>query len=244
MSRYDTIGRTYRTTRRPDPRIATQIIRALGDASNVLNVGAGAGSYEPTDRAVVAVEPSRRMIAQRPDDAAPIVVGRAEHLPFADHSFDAAMAVLTVHHWSDLDQGLRELRRVSAQQVILFFEVRANASFWLFADYFPVMFEHTYPGGRVEEFAKELRVERVEVVPVPADCTDGFGAAYWRRPEAYLDPVVRAGISSFQLLDPALVDAGIERLRRDLDSGAWHARYGHTLDDDEADFGYRLLIAR
>jgi len=245
VSRYDTIGRTYTSTRRPDPRIAAQIAAALGDAARVVNVGAGAGSYEPADRAVVAVDPSATMLHQRAAHAAPAVLARAEALPFADRTFDAALACLTIHHWDDPERGLREMTRVAPRQVVFYFEPSWSPSAWIVKDYLPEILElgseRAAPG--LERVASILDVRHVETVPVPSDCVDGFTGAYWNRPEAYLDPAVQAGSSSFAQLDPAVLSAGIERLRRDLASGAWDDRHGHLRALDEIDIGYRLLVA-
>ncbi|MCU1426969.1 MAG: SAM-dependent methyltransferase [Actinomycetia bacterium] len=243
-AKYDAIGRTYTRTRIPDPRIAARITAKLGDARTVLNVGAGTGSYEPVDRAVVAVEPSATMLAQRPRGAAPAARAVAEALPFATATFDAAMATLTLHHWNDLEQGVAEMRRVATRQVVLFFEPSCSDDFWLYADYFPESGEvpsERAPGAR--RLAALFDVRSIESVPVPADCTDGFGAAYWNRPEAYLDPDVQAGISSFAQLDDATRTENTERLRCDLASGAWDTRYGYLRTLAEYDGGYRLLVA-
>ena len=245
MTRYDTIGRTYTSTRRADPRIAAQIAAALGDATRVVNVGAGAGSYEPADRRVVAVDPSATMLRQRDVRAAPAVLARAEALPFADRTFDAALASLTVHHWDDVEGGLRELARVARLQVVFYFEPSWSPSAWIVKDYLPEILElgteREAPG--LDRLAATLNVLHVETVRVPSDCVDGFTGAYWNRPEAYLDPVVQAGSSSFAQLDSAVLSAGIERLRRDLQSGAWDDRHGHLRGLDEIDIGYRLLVA-
>lgn len=244
--RYDSIGRTYAEARRPDPRIAVQVLAALGDARTVVNVGAGTGNYEPTDRAVVAVEPSRTMLAQRAPDAAPAIEGVAEHLPFADGTFDVALATLTVHHWSDLAAGLAELRRVAERQVIWVFDRTQTATFWLVDDYFPEYWEmeSEQRAPTPDEIGQHLDVERVEVIPVPADCTDGFGAAYWQRPEAHLDPVVRDGMSWLAQLDPAVVERNVARLATELADGTWEAKYGHLRSLDAIDLGYRLLVCR
>jgi SAM-dependent methyltransferase len=237
--RYDEIGRSYTTTRRPDPRIAARIERALGDARTVLNVGAGTGAYEPRDREVLAVEPSATMRDQRPPGAAPVVDARAEALPFADGSFDAAMAVLTIHHWSDPAAGLRELRRVARRVVVFGFDP-AWPPTWLVRDYLPGVFGLERPSLR--EAAAALGAPHIETVPIPHDCTDGFLHAYWRRPHAYLDPVVRANISVLALLDDSAEAAFAAALARDLDSGAWERRNGHLRALDELDCGYRLLV--
>jgi len=245
MTRYDAIGRSYSRTRRPDPRLAARVHVALGDARTVVNVGAGTGSYEPSDRAVVAVDPSATMPAQRAPGAAPCVLGVAEHLPFPDSVFDAALAVLTVHHWSDREAGLHEMRRVAHRQVVFFFEPSFGPEFWLVSDYLPDLYdrlatERDAPAGA--DIARVLDVQSVAPVPVPADCVDGFGACYWNRPEAYLDPDVQAGMSSFAQLDADTRNRVTEQLRADLDSGAWDARHGHLRSLSEFDAGYRILV--
>ena len=242
---YDRLGRGYSSARIGDPRIAAQIEAALGNATRVVNVGAGAGSYEPASCDVVAVEPSPTMIRQRPTGAAPVVRATAEALPIESDSFDAAMSVLSMHHWTNVADGLGELRRVADRQVLLFFEPLEWVRYWL-VDYFPQIpelpTERRAPGAK--EIADVLGLIDVQPVMVPRDCTDGFAAAYWARPEAYLDPSVRAGISALALLGEDAIDAGVRRLRADLESGAWEDRYGHLRELDELDGGYRLAIAQ
>jgi SAM-dependent methyltransferase len=238
---YDRIGRSYVATRGEDPRISAAIHAALGDARSVLNVGAGAGAYEPRDREVTAVEPSAVMRAQRPPDAAPCIDGRAEALPFADGAFDATMAVLSDHHWSDRLAGLRELRRVGRRAVVFQWDPAYAESFWLVRDHL-----RSFARASTRSFAEvkdALGATHEEVVPIPHDCRDGFLMAYWRRPEAYLDPAVRANISVFSLLPQAEVEAMVDALRADLRSGAWERRNADLLVRDEHDFGYRLLVA-
>jgi SAM-dependent methyltransferase len=239
---YDSIGKGYTAVRWPDPRIAAQIRAALGDARTVLNVGAGAGSYEPEDLDVVAVEPSEVMIAQRPEGAAPVVRAFAEELPFEDGSFDAAMALLSDHHWGDRARGLAEMRRVARRVVILTFDPATIDDTWLVSEYFPCAAAIMTDAFRLEEIVDYLGGARVEPVPVPHDCTDGFFHAYWRRPHAYLDPQVRSGISAFAQLDAQCVEEGLERLRADLESGAWERRHADLLELEEMDRGYRLLV--
>ena len=241
---YDRIGTRYRRHRRPDPRIAAQVLAALGDASTVLNVGAGTGSYEPRDRRVVAVEPSMIMIRQRPADGAPVVQACAESLPFPKGSFDALQSILSVHHWADRAAGLAECIRIAPRRVLLMFEPAIHNAFWLLDEYLPAA--ATLEAARaptVAEVAHTLDAHRVEVVPVPHDCIDGFGWAYWRRPEMYLDENVRACISMLAALSRAELDPGLARLERDIRSGAWEARHRDLLERDTIDGGFRLVIA-
>jgi SAM-dependent methyltransferase len=240
---YDQLGRGYADKRRPDPRIAAQLEAALGDADDVVNVGAGAGSYEPRARRVVAVEPSPVMIAQRAPAAVPAVQAVAEHLPFPDDSFDAALAVLTVHHWNDPSRGLAELRRVARRQIVLTWDPSFLAAFWFTRDYLPEAEELDKGFADFDTTLAALSPTRVEKVPVPHDCHDGFYAAYWRRPAAYLDPAVRAAISGFSLLDAGVTDPALEHLAADLESGAWHRRNAALMELDELDLGYRLVVA-
>jgi SAM-dependent methyltransferase len=241
---YDRIGRGYTATRRPDPRIAALIQDSLGDARSVLNVGAGAGAYEPAGRSLIAVEPSRHMIQQRATGAPPAVQAFAEALPFTAQAFDAALAVLTLHHWHDWRLGLREMRRVADKVVVFTFDTSDARRFWLTEAYFPeiaALDQRRCPP--VAEIADELGSCRVETVAVPCDCVDGFLAAYWRRPEAYLDPAVRAGMSGFAALGGDVIAPGVARLDADLKSGVWDSRFGHLRSIDALDAGYRLLVA-
>jgi SAM-dependent methyltransferase len=241
---YDAIGVGYARTRRADPRIAARIARALGDAASVLNVGAGTGSYEPRDRRVVAVEPSTTMIRQRPAGSAPAVRAAAEHLPLADGAFDAALAILTLHHWTDPGRGLAEIRRVARGRVVLFtWDQPIWESFWLIREYFPAVEIDRQRAVALADIASALGGCRSEVVPIPHDCVDGFQGAFWRRPEAYLDPRVRAGISTFARMDVDTVDEAVGRLAADLESGAWAERHRDLAERDELDLGYRLVVA-
>lgn len=242
--RYDEIGRSYTRTRQEDPRVAAAIHDALGPGRSLVNVGAGAGSYEPADRLVVAVEPSAAMVGQRVARSALVVRAVAEALPFPSGAFDAALAVLTVHHWVSPVAGLRELARVARRQVVLFFEPLRTHTFWAL-DYFPQALdlptEQDPPGEALLRSA--LAVREVRTVLVPHDCRDGFGAAYWARPEAYLDPEVQAGMSWLALLPDDVRRAGSARLRADLESGRWDERHGHLRTQAAYDGGYRLAIA-
>ncbi len=240
---YDRIGHGYTTGRRTDPRIAATIWRALGGARTVLNVGAGAGSYEPADRDVTAVEPSAVMRAQRPPDAARCIAAAAEALPFPDQSFDAAMAVLSDHHWSEPITGLSEMRRVARRVIVFTWDIGQIPRFWLVRDYFP---RYADALADVRPTLKE-RAQAIDAsihrVAIPWDCADGFFHAYWRRPGAYLDPKVRDATSVWSRLEPAVVAEAIERLTRDLASGAWLAKNHDLLRLEAAELGARLLVA-
>lgn len=238
---YDAIGIGYRDYRRPDPRIQAQVSQALEGANSVLNVGAGSGSYEPTDRPTIAVEPSSVMIDQRPPGLNPVVRAYAQALPFPDNSFDTALALLTVHHWPDRRAGLEELRRVASQSVVIFTHDGFHDAFWLM-EYFPEINElddRIMPSD--QELATVFPGFKEVRVPIPADCSDGFLAAYWRRPERYLEQEVRNAISAFAMVEN--VERGLQRLQDDLDSGAWEQRYGHLRELEAMDLGYKLIIA-
>jgi SAM-dependent methyltransferase len=242
---YDTIGATYNVTRRTEPRIAAQVWAALGDARTVLNVGAGTGSYEPSGRDVIAVEPSALMRAQRLADAAPCVAASAESLPFEDQSFDAAMAVSTVHHWQDPIAGLREMRRVARRVVVFTFDSSDTAwrrRFWLTRDYLPEVADLLVGRPPLSEQARAIGA-RVKPVLIPWDCADGFFEAYWRRPEAYLDESVRRGISVWASVGPDAEQRALHSLRDELSSGRWAERNRDLVDLDAAELGLRLLIA-
>lgn len=230
---YNTIGLNS------DPRIARQIEITLGNAETVLNVGAGAGSYEPSGFQITAVEPSTEMIEQRPASDATVIQGSAENLPFEDNSFDAAMAVLTIHHWIDKKKGVAELRRVTRGKIVFLTYDPSFHGFWL-ADYFPELValdERQMP--RMTDFDSWLGSVLISPVPIPHDCMDGFLAAYWQRPAAYLDERIRAAISSFWALGD--VSSGLAKLHSDLESGEWKRRYSYLIDVDTLDCGYRLV---
>ena len=242
---YAEIGETYSRFRQPDPVIAAQIHRALGDAKTVLNVGAGAGSYEPTHCDVTAVEPSASMRAQRPPHLAVAIDAVAENLPFDDDSFDASMASVTVHQWSNLEVGLAEMRRVTRGPVVLLVcDPDQMMDYWL-SDYIPEVREieaKRFPsidriaaavGGRV----------RVDRVPVPLDCKDGFNEAYYGRPEAFLDEDARLACSSWSLVPKAAVARFEAELSADLASGRWDEKYGHLRTQPFFDGPLRLVIA-
>jgi SAM-dependent methyltransferase len=241
---YDRIGADYATTRRTDPRIAAQLWAALGNSHTVLNVGAGTGSYEPPDREVLALEPSALMRSQRPRDAAPCLAGSAERLPFDDRSFDAAMAFSTIHHWQDPRAGLREMRRVARRVVVFAFDMSDPKRFWLTRDYLP---EFEALGDRtilasLPDAAATIGA-RMEPVPIPWDCTDGFFEAFWRRPEAYLDERVRNGMSVWSLVGPEVEQRAVHDLREDLVSGRWYERNRDLVELGAVELGARLLVA-
>ncbi len=243
MALYDTIGAGYAMFRRPDPRIASAIDAALGDAVSVVNIGAGAGSYEPANRTVLAVEPSEVMIRQRPTGAAPCVQGSAEKLPLGTGSVDAAMAILSVHHWPDLEQGFREMARVARKRVVLLTWVPDAVPFWLTEDYFPEIAAHDrtiFPSSSKLAAMLERTIGPVHMtpVPVPHDCTDGFLCAYWRRPELYLCPERRSAISSFARIN---AEPGVAKLRADTASGRWSERNRDLMTLDALDVGYRIV---
>ena len=242
---YEAGGSGYATQRRTDPRIAALVHAALGDARTVVNVGAGAGSYEPTDRLVTAVEPSASMRAQRPAHLSAAVDATAEYLPFPDQSFDAAMATITVHQWTDTDQGLRELRRVSrGPVVVLTFDGDALDLLWL-ADYAPELIAAERRRYPVPDHVLDVLggTGTITPVPIPIDCVDGFTEAFYARPERFLDPAVRASQSAWGFVDDAATDRAVDRLAADLASGAWDARYGHLRTQPEFVGSLRLIVA-
>jgi hypothetical protein len=240
---YDRIGTGYGARRTEDPRLEAGIRAALGDATTVLNVGAGTGSYEPNDRLVVAVEPSAVMIAQRRPDRAPAVRGVAEALPFPALAFDAVMAILTVHHWSNARAGLAEMRRVAARQVVLTFDAAVHSRTWLM-DYVPELAQvQSSRGVSVQEVMDSVGASSAIPIPVPHDCQDGMMVAYWRRPEAYLDHKSHSGASALNQVDRGALARGLGQLERDLGSGEWARRYGHLLELDSFDCGLRLVVS-
>ncbi len=242
MQLYDQIGIGYANLRRPAARLATAIFQALGEAETVVNVGAGAGSYEPLDRHTIAVEPSLTMIHQRPPERASVACASATQLPFKRAAFSAALAVLTVHHWPDRARGLRELARVARDRVVVVTWDPAAPGFWLVDDYFPELIavdRAIFP--TMEELETALGSLTIHPLPIPPDCTDGFLGAYWRRPHAYLQQNVRNAISTFAKM--AGMEGGLARLARDLEDGIWQRRYGHLLQRDELDLGYRIVVS-
>jgi SAM-dependent methyltransferase len=242
---YDRAGHGYAEVRRPDPRIAEAIHRALGDARTVINVGAGAGSYEPTWAHVLAVEPSATMRAQRPPHAPPAVDAVAESLPLDHNSVDAGMAVLSVHHWADPPAGLAELRRVARNRVVvLSFDIEVEAEAWLVRDYVPELIAYghdRYPSA--SDIADALGRAQVEPVLVPGDCSDGFVDALLTRPEAYLSARTRSAQSIWRVLGPTVEQRAVATLAKDLASGAWDRRHGRWRGLDFYDGGLRLIVS-
>lgn len=244
MALYDHTGQTYARTRQPDPRIAAVVDAAVRDMDSIANIGAGSGSYEPSGT-VIAVEPSEVMIAQRSTAAAPAVQAVAEELPIHDDAVDAALAILTVHHWTDLDRGIAELKRIARRRiVILTWDHTVYREFWLVRDYLPAAADtDARLAVALPRLADLLGEVTITPIPVPHDCVDGFGGAYWRRPEAYLDETVRAGMSMLAMTSAALLRDGLHRLRDDLATGVWARRHRELLDRSRLDLGYRLVIA-
>jgi SAM-dependent methyltransferase len=240
-SLYDTIGSRYSEYRRPDARIAAAIFTQIGQRKSIVNLGAGVGAYEPDARNLVAVEPSQIMISQRPKNRSTVVQACAESLPFKDGAFDVATAFLTIHHWSEIEKGLREALRVAKEQLVLLTWIGFVEDFWLL-DYLPQIKEIDEPlFPSIDQLSRLLGAVREFPVPISYDCTDGFLCAYWRRPHAYLDAGVRSAISTFSRITH--VNAGLLRLQKDLESGRWHQRYGHILNKKSMDFGYRIVVS-
>jgi hypothetical protein len=238
---YDRLGIGYARGRRSDPRWQLAIDRALGDATTVVNVGAGSGSYEPPDRSVLAVEPSQLMIEQRKPGAAPALRAFAEALPIGDQQFDVAMAISTLHHWKNWEAGVDELRRVASRVVILHFDPLAHDDFWLVRDYLPELSDVWRETPVPELVAERLGGATIQDLPVPWDCEDGLLSAYWRRPAAYLDPEVRRCMSGLQALDPAVLERGMAALAADLQNGDWQRRHSGISERTEFDGGWRLI---
>jgi SAM-dependent methyltransferase len=240
---YDDIGTGYRRQRIPDARIARALRDAIGEHGSIVNIGAGTGSYEPADRCVAAIEPSMTMIRQRSPGAAPAIQALASRLPLRGACVDVAMAVLTIHHWTDRTKGFAEMARAARRRVVFLTWDPQAPGFWLTEDYFPEILEldrRIFPS--LGELCRSFGSVSSRSIPIPHDCTDGFTGAFWRRPFAYLDPSVRAGMSTFSKI--GAVKEGVERLRQDLDSGVWDCRYGHLLRQDAIDLGYRVVTVQ
>lgn len=243
---YDKGGQFYSGVRRPDPRIARVIYEALGSSKMVLNVGAGAGSYEPTDRYVVPLEPSEVMRKQRPKSLAPALIGSVESIPYDDGAFDAAMGVLTVHHWKDRVKCLHELRRVTQGPIVLMtFDPDAPTEFWM-GDYAPELVEIEHKRyGSIRSITDVLQGEcQVQPIAVPRDCTDGFQVAYYARPEAFLQKEVRKSQSAWSFLSPDVEERIVKAIADDLRSGVWERKYGHLKQKETINCQLRLIVAR
>jgi SAM-dependent methyltransferase len=241
---YDTIGKGYVAHRQPDPRWAAVIDEQLGDARTVVNVGAGTGNYEPADRAVIAVEPSSVMVGQRRVGAAPVVRASGSALPLPSACADVALAVLTMHHWDDWAAGLAELCRVAPRQIVLTMDFELHSHFWFLKDYAPEVGEFTRRQAPDAVTVAEM-IGATSSIPllVPRDMQDGVLGAYWCRPEAYLDPAVRASCSGLALADPAVVARSVAALEADLSSGEWQRRHADLAALPAIDLGYRLVVA-
>jgi SAM-dependent methyltransferase len=245
--RYDSIGHGYSLTRREDPRFRAQIHAALGNARTVVNVGAGAGAYEPADRQVIAIEPSDVMAAQRSPHLVPAIRASAGNIPLRDRSVDAAMAILSVHHWDEeREAGVRELRRVArGPVVILTYDATVSAAMWLMADYLPeaaALDFRIFPSP--EQLAEWLGGDvRIDKVPIPRDTPDWMLGSFWAHPERVLDAKARAATSGFARMPANVVDRVVSEVARDLASGLWDDRHGHLRTLDELDVGLRLVVA-
>lgn len=245
-ARYDEIGTGYARTRREDPVLRERIHAALGDARTIVNVGAGAGSYEPRDRHVIAIEPSDVMAAQRPPDAAPAIRASAGELPLRDDSVDAAMAILTIHHWdAERERGVRELRRVARGPVVIVtYDPLAEADMWLMRDYLPevaALDAEIFPPP--EQLLEWLGGGTLEPLPVSRDTSDWTLGSFWAHPERVLDPEARAATSGFARMDEAVVARVVAAVERDLADGTWDARNGALRELGEFDVGMRLVVA-
>lgn len=244
---YDQFGQKYSGQRQTDPRIAQYVNLALAEAKTILNVGAGAGSYEPADKYVIAVEPSMVMRAQRLQNGKmPAINAKADPLPFDDDSFDASMAMVTVHHWPDIAKGLQEMQRVTRGPVIVMtFDPGALDVFWN-ADYFPELIAVEKARYSSIGFLKDCLGDDCEVVaiPVPLDCSDGFQEAFYGRPEAFLHQEVRAAQSAWGFLPEGLEDELVKRLADDLKSGGWDQKFGHLRTEPNFTGALRLVISK
>ena len=237
---YDQLAQQYHNHRKPDSRIYERIHFHIKGAERVLNVGAGIGSYEPDDCDVVAIEPSFEMILQRQNSGTELIQGVVEDLPFRDNTFDISMGILTIHHWSDIHSGLKEMVRVSRKKTVLFTWIGYGDDFWL-ESYIPEIIGVDYElFPTLKELEQLLGDFTVETIEIPHDCTDGFMCAYWRRPEAYLDSNVREAISTFSRVSD--IQDGLNRLQYEINSGAWRKKHAHLLKKKSLDLGYRLVV--
>jgi len=240
-AKYDTIGVKYSVQRQTDPHIAAAIHAELQGASSILNIGAGTGSYEPTSSNLTAVEPSAEMIKQRLPDGYPVIQASAENLPFANKSFSLAMSVLCMHHWEDKARAFSEINRVTSEKIVIVTWDPNADPFWLTRDYFPEIYEmdgQIFPS--IDLLKNHFEDVTVQPLIIPENCIDGFLAAFWKRPEAYLQKTVRAGSSAFANMDSS---RALKFLEDDLKSGIWHKNNAEILDLTELDAGYRLITA-
>ncbi len=240
--KYDEIGINYALKRKSDPRIASQILERLEGAQKVVNIGAGTGSYEPEHIDLIAVEPSIEMINQRSSNAHSVVQGSAESLPFPNNSFTHALTILSMHHWVNREQAFKEINRVATEKFIAITWNPDSDPFWLTRDYFPEIFDldkRIFPN--IKEF--ESHFDNIEIDPllIPEDCIDGFLAAYWKRPSAYLDVNVRNSISSFSKISN--LSKGLDKLKSDIDSKKWFHTNESILSKSMLDAGYIIITA-
>jgi SAM-dependent methyltransferase len=252
---YDQIGTGYNATRRADPRIVDSIVALLDlpRGSRILDVGAGTGSYSRAlaERGyeMTALEPSAVMRDQATmDEGMSWITGAAESLPFDDGSFDGAILILCIHHFSDLATAASEVRRaVSTGPIVIFtYDPEAVETPWLF-DYFPVFRDQiraSFPSLETIRGHFAGSVVHTTPFPLPHDLADGFAGAAWRYPERYLEQEFRDGTSAFRQLDPSLCKQGLDALERDLNSGAWDARHGAVRSLHEYDHGYTFITIR
>ena len=243
---YDTHGQKYSGQRKTDPRIAAYVHNALADSETVINIGAGNGSYEPEDKYVIAVEPSIIMRTQRiANGKIPAINAKADSLPFDDRSFDAAMAMVTVHHWPDIEKGIAEIRRVTKKRIVIMtFDPYALDDFWN-VKYFPQLIEierARYPSITRLQKALSAKTEVIKI-PIPLDCVDGFQEAYYGRPEAFLEKEVRMAQSAWGFLSAELEEKYIQNLRNELQSGAWDKKFGHFRTQPNFTGALRLIVA-
>lgn len=245
-ARYDSIGHGYAHYRREDPHLRARIRASLGAARTLANVGAGTGSYEPDDLHVVAIEPSDVMAAQRPRMSAPAIRASAGALPLRDASVDAAMAILTLHHWdSECERGVRELRRVAREHVvILTYDAHVSARMWLMAEYLPEVaaLDHAiFP--EPERIASWLGGSvQIEPLPLARDTPDWMLGSYWAHPERVLDPAARAATSGFARMRPDVVERVVNAVAHDLEIGTWDERHAELRTLEAYDVGLRLIV--
>ncbi len=239
---YNQLAESYRKYRKPDPRIAERILFHIEGAKQILNVGAGIGSYEPNGPDIVALEPSYGMILQRNNSQVNLIQGIAEQIPFKNNIFDVSMGILTIHHWSDITLGLKEMARVTKNKIILLTWIGYGNDFWL-ENYIPEITGidfNLFP--TLEELESILGNTLIETLEIPHDCSDGFMCAYWRRPEAYLDSGVREAISTFSRIPN--IQNQLNNLHDEIENGVWHKKHGHLLEKESLDLGYRLVVSK